>query len=1033
MGLPAPVLAAIRRADGGDALVSVAGADVVENGDTGTTDLTFTLTADDGYTGILSVTLSVDTGAGPVESTQDVTFAAGIGSVTAPVANDTRWNGAESVTVEIVSVETDGYARNPSAAAATAGVTEDDLADSFGGAEIGDFSDDRLDPTDVPTLTLGETVLVATQQGDSQPGGRDRDYITFEVPEGQELTGLFLDGYVTTESTGQAFMGLQAGPAITVNPLTGQPDGDEGLDAGIVYSGGNLNGNLLAILSENDPVNAQNQTFEGIPEKLPAGIYTLWLNQGGEPTTVTLRLVTEAATGPAPDVTLSIADAPTLVEAGDSGTTDLAFALTATGDFTGEMDLEFTQGGTPSSATVTFTDGAGVLTIPVANDDADTGDTTVSITLTGATSAADAIAISTDAASATGTVTEDDNMPIFERGDVVAAFNAGGPALTFDGIDFAAALSGTDGAPFAGGAQFTDNNGGNGVQDVYTGTIYQTEINDGGNDATPGSFTFSTSAGIDPTKSYFVDLYLAEIFTDVASTGPGTGRVFSVFAEDGAEPVLADFDVVAETGNADIPVVVQLAAPISPGANGAIDLSFIAAVDRAKVSAIVIREAVMVDPTAVAVSVADVTVSEEAGFADIVFTREGNTDTDMTITFSTADGGATAGADYTAATAGTVMILAGETSATAQVALTGDDLEEGDETFTVTIDSAAADGATVTVTRPAATVTLTDDDAVDPLDIDGDGIANTDDPFAYDGTNGDARALVAGGEFTQDFDTDTTDPFDAAGGFSGILVNPAFDYGNPADPAADPYGNRTNEGGVSISGGTLNIVSTETDAFTTGTGTNNTLADGYQSAVDVTGVNTFEVHARASSADWLGATAQNGFAQFGISLGAGGVDDFVKLVIGDAGTSAPRVQLAHNNSLVGGENNYTVNTAQGPTVDLSLVGDVEFRLIVDKAAGTVIGQVDFFAVRRRRASDKLHHPARDHPRGQQPRRRDERREPADRRRWRAGLRHLRHRLERRSEQPVHGELRLPDDPGARRGSRGAGLDLRRAERGRGGR
>ena len=181
---------------------------------------------------------------------------------------------------------------------------------------------------------------------------------------------------------------------------------------------------------------------------------------------------------------------------------------------------------------MSFNDGVGILTIPVANDDLDTGDASVAITLTGGAATGETIAISTDARSATGIVTEDDIVPItFERGDVVAAFNAGGPALTFDGIDFAAATSGVDGAPFAGGSPFTDNAGGNGVQDVYVGTVYQTEINDGGNDGTPGSFTFSSSTGIDPDKSYFVDLYLAEIYTDVASTGPGVGRVFSVFAE----------------------------------------------------------------------------------------------------------------------------------------------------------------------------------------------------------------------------------------------------------------------------------------------------------------------------------------------------------------------------------------------------------------------------------------------------------------------------------------------------------------------
>ncbi|SNS31086.1 malectin domain-containing carbohydrate-binding protein [Tropicimonas sediminicola] len=261
------------------------------------------------------------------------------------------------------------------------------------------------------------------------------------------------------------------------------------------------------------------------------------------------------------------------------------------------------------------------------------------------------------------------------------------------------------------------------------------------------------------------------------------------------------------------------------------------------------------------------------------------------------------------------------------------------DTFTYTISD--GNGGVDT-----ATATISINGVVNPLDIDDDGILNTDDPFAYDGSNGLDRVLVAGGSFTQDFNTPTDHPFDADGGFTGILVNQAFDYGNPTDPAADPYGNRTNEADVSISGGTLNVLSTETDAFSTGTGTNNTLADGYQSAVDVSGLTTFEVHARASSADWLASTSQNGYSQFGITLGAGGTDDFVKLVISDRGNGAPAIQIANNQSLAVGEQNYSVNAANGPSVDLSLVGDIEFRLIVDKSAGAngqVIGQVDFLA------------------------------------------------------------------------------------------
>ncbi|MEO0816567.1 MAG: putative Ig domain-containing protein [Pseudomonadota bacterium] len=239
---------------------------------------------------------------------------------------------------------------------------------------------------------------------------------------------------------------------------------------------------------------------------------------------------------------------------------------------------------------------------------------------------------------------------------------------------------------------------------------------------------------------------------------------------------------------------------------------------------------------------------------------------------------------------------------------------------------------------------------VSPTDIDGDGILNTDDPFAYDGSNGDDKVLTPGGEFTQNFNTDTTNPFSAEGGFTGILVNPAFDYPNASE--TDPYGDRTNEDKVSISGGSLSVTSDIFDAFPINGGandsvTNNTLADGYQSAVDVSGATSFEVHARANSAEWFANTgATGGFEQFGITLGAGGVDDFVKLVVSDNGPNPPRLQIGHNQSLEGGDKNYVFGADGGPSVDLSLVGDIEFRLIVDRSAGTngqIVAQVDFFA------------------------------------------------------------------------------------------
>ena len=708
----------VRVPGGGDTAVSVSGpGTVVEAGDGDPQDLTFVLTAADGLTGDLDVTLSIDGASGVL---QTLSFASGEATVTVPVATDTVWNDSDSVSLELLSVETGGYSPASGAALATATVTEDETPDSYDldgdgpGApvEVGDFSDLPAAPTDLGTLSEGSTTIVASQQGDSAPGGRERDYFTFTVAAGQELTGIVLDDWQTGGSgTPQAFIGLADGSQVTVDPATF--DGAETLKGGYVYNSGDVanaatsqDGNLIDELGDGEE---QGYTFgdgSGFTAPLTAGTYTIWLNQGGAASTATLRLVTAPAAD-AP-LTLSIAAAAPVLEA-DGATLDFTLT-TSDAAFSGDVEVTYdTADATGETQTVTFAGGTATLAIPVVNDTVADGDDTISITLTGATDLAasdpQTIQISTDAGSASGTVTEDDTVAItYERGAVVSAFNAGGPDYTVDGITFAAATSATDGAPFASGQVYTDGQFGQPDQPVFDGTVYETEINSGGDG--DGLFTFSSALNVDPAKKYFVDLYFAELYESEAET-----RTFSVTAEGNPLPELTDYNVVAASGDVDSPIIVQLNDPIEPGANGAIDLSFITDTNRAKVNAIVIREAVEVDPTAVIVSVADVTVAEEGGVALIEFTREGNTDTEMTITFSTADGSATAGDDYTAATAQTVTILANETSATASITLTDDSDAEEDETFTVTIDDAVAAGANVTIAAATATITVTDSDA----------------------------------------------------------------------------------------------------------------------------------------------------------------------------------------------------------------------------------------------------------------------------------------------------------------------------------
>ena len=77
----------------------------------------------------------------------------------------------------------------------------------------------------------------------------------------------------------------------------------------------------------------------------------------------------------------------------------------------------------------------------------------------------------------------------------------------------------------------------------------------------------------------------------------------------------------------------------------------------------------------------------------------------VTVAFATADGTATAGADYQA-TNGTLTLTAGQTAMHITVAVIGDIVREPDETFTVSLSMPA----NATLDDATATGTITDDD-----------------------------------------------------------------------------------------------------------------------------------------------------------------------------------------------------------------------------------------------------------------------------------------------------------------------------------
>ncbi len=123
-------------------------------------------------------------------------------------------------------------------------------------------------------------------------------------------------------------------------------------------------------------------------------------------------------------------------------------------------------------------------------------------------------------------------------------------------------------------------------------------------------------------------------------------------------------------------------------------------------------------------SIEDVTVSEGDGTARFTVSLSGPSKLPVAVNYTTLDGSALAGADYTAV-AGTLSFAPGETARTVEVPVLDDLLHEPTESFTLVLS--AASGAALV--RDTATGTITDNDPMPGLSVadvtvsEGDGVA----------------------------------------------------------------------------------------------------------------------------------------------------------------------------------------------------------------------------------------------------------------------------------------------------------------------
>ena len=452
--------------------------------------------------------------------------------------------------------------------------------------------------------------------------------------------------------------------------------------------------------------------------------------------------------------TLNIGDA-TIVE-GNAGTTMATFSVTLSPVSGREVTVQYATGGGTASTPADYETTAGTLnfaagettktiSVPVHGDGLDEENETFNVTLStpGFATITDGIGV--------GTITDDDELPALSVDDVtIAEGDSGTSNATFTvslapvsgrqvTVQFATANdSATAPADYAstnGTLTFAAGETTKTVAVPVAGDLL--DENDETfrlNLSTPGFATIADGTGVgtitdndaEPALSVN-DISLTEGNTGTANAtftvtlAPVSGRTVTVNYTTNDGTALAGADYAAGNGTLTFAagettktVVVPVIGDLLDENDETffLDLSVPANAGLADAQGVATINDNDPLPT---VSIGDATVTEgNAGTVDATFSVTLNTPSGrpVAVDFATVDGSATSPADF-AATGGTLTFAAGETTKTVTVAVNGDVLDEGDDTFTVVlsnpVDATVADGTGVG--------TITDDDALAALTI----------------------------------------------------------------------------------------------------------------------------------------------------------------------------------------------------------------------------------------------------------------------------------------------------------------------------
>jgi hypothetical protein len=133
----------------------------------------------------------------------------------------------------------------------------------------GDLSNSGLTPT-VLIVSPGLNDVFGTT-GKSAAGVIDRDYFTFTVPQGMDLTAItVLPGTQTLGALGESFIGMESGPQVTVSTAATDATGLLGWDH---YGTDDIGVNILPLMG------TAGLGSTGFTGWLPPGTYSFWVQE----------------------------------------------------------------------------------------------------------------------------------------------------------------------------------------------------------------------------------------------------------------------------------------------------------------------------------------------------------------------------------------------------------------------------------------------------------------------------------------------------------------------------------------------------------------------------------------------------------------------------------------------------------------------------------------------------------------------------------------------------------------------------------